>query len=161
MARADRPGAAAFHLLGAVAPLLSLVLLAGCVPLAPVRTEGRVERIWQQAVAAAGYTDRVADLERPDVEWLGECDWCTRRGWCDPIGNVVTVRLHSSRGRQAWGAGDADVLRHEFVHAVLYQTEGLAAMRDEARVRALLGQAPVGRREPRAGRMSLRFGGEQ
>lgn len=50
------------------------------------------------------------------------------RGYYDYVTNTVT-------------AVDRKAVIHEFFHAALYQTEGLAAMRDELRVREAAGRA--------------------
>jgi cytochrome c1 len=90
----------------------------------------RVERAWRCAVAALG-AEHIEGLKMPKVIFEKPPQGLARRGGevygaYNPYTNTVTATAD-------------EALVHEFCHAVLFQTEGLAAMRDEARVRAQCG----------------------
>jgi hypothetical protein len=91
---------------------------------------GRVEQAWQRAVVAVGAAERIEDLRMPKVIFDKPPQGLARRGGevrgaYNPFTNTAT-------------AMDYEALVHEFCHAALFQTEGLAAMRDEVRGRDLM-----------------------
>ncbi len=89
--------------------------------------EPRAEQLWQAVIATVVESEDITGLRMPRVIMARPSQELARqggevRGAYQPLTNTAT-------------AMDAEALVHEFCHAALFQTEGLAAMRDELRVR--------------------------
>jgi hypothetical protein len=108
----------------------------------------RIKQVWQSAVVAVGHADRIKDLRMPKVIFEKPPQSLVRSGdevygFYNHFINTVTISPGLGRAPRKWGQPPVrrrtteEVLVHEFCHAVLFQTEGLAAMHDEARVRGL------------------------
>ncbi len=89
--------------------------------------ELQAEQLWQAVIATVVESADVTGLRLPRVIMAKPSQELARqggevRGDYNHIANIAT-------------AMDVKALVHEFCHAALFQTEGLAAMRDEMRVR--------------------------
>lgn len=96
------------------------------VSTSPVIETERTEQLWQSVLVTVGV--KPEEVQMPKVIMAKLSQELARqggevRGTYNPITHTAT-------------AVDEEALRHELCHAVLFKTEGFAAMRDELRVRA-------------------------
>ncbi len=118
---------------------LALALFAGACSghkgYAP--NSNRYEAAWRQTAEMLGKADKVDKLRMPDVEF-GSLSYvrknCRERMEAGACYNHFTDTVYFS---------DLWFLHHELAHAVLFKTEGLAAMWDHDRIAKKLGEGPM------------------
>lgn len=102
-------------------------LLLAILWLLPTVEPQRAEQLWQAVLATVVEPEDLSGLRMPRVVMARPSQGLARQG-----GEVRGTYNHITNTATAM---DAEALVHELCHAALFQTEGLAAMRDELRVR--------------------------